>query len=154
MRRTDIIVFLVGLMAAPTRGWALPETAVDASGSSPISSPMVNASTQHDERTWWELYARGRAQLLEERYAEAAALFEFLETTVSDEERRLLASELAMVARALDDAHQAVRPDQVRTNDELALLDARIVRPGAARHRTFQMGEVGHRQFKTPNAKC
>lgn len=130
MRRTDVILILGGLAVMPTPGWALPEASDDALAappvstpvSAPVSTPVVVSSTQHDERNWWELYSRGRALLLEERYAEAAALFGFLETSASDEERRLLASELAMIARALEGEHAAVRPDQVRTSDELALL--------------------------------
>lgn len=131
MRRTDVTLIVGALAAMPTPAWALPEASDDAlapppasppASSPPASSPLVVSSTQHDERNWWELYARGRALLLEERYAEAAALFGFLETSASDQQRRLLASELAMIARALEGEHVAVRPDQVRTSDELALL--------------------------------
>lgn len=105
---------LVCLLAGATASTALAE---------PQSLPEVTPpSLKHDEFDWWELYREARALLLEERYAEAAALFENLQVTASSDEQRRLAMELAMIARALEGEHAALRPDERRTSDELSLL--------------------------------
>jgi hypothetical protein len=81
-----------------------------------------HTTLRQDRANWWDRYAQGRTLLLDEHYAAAAAIFESLEGTATTVDQKRLASELAMIARALEGAHQALRPDERRTADELSLL--------------------------------
>lgn len=79
-------------------------------------------SERRERALWWEQYAEGRALLLEEHYGEAALVFAELQKSATTIDQKRLALELEMIARALEGEHQALRPDQLRTGDELSLL--------------------------------
>jgi hypothetical protein len=79
-------------------------------------------SLQQDNDDWWELYEKARSFLVKEGYREAALLFARLEATAVSSEQRRLAAELGTIARVLQDKHEALRPDERRTADELSLL--------------------------------
>jgi hypothetical protein len=97
-------------------------TSLAASGRAEGSSEPSAANPEAQADAWWARYAEGRALLLEERYREAAVVFESLEQIATTVDQKRLASELAMIARALWGEHEALRPDLRRTADELSLL--------------------------------
>jgi hypothetical protein len=84
--------------------------------------PAPGVAHQQAPAEWWDRYGQGRALLLREDYAGAAEIFESLQGTATSVDQKRLASELAMIARALEGEHEALRPDARRTADELSLL--------------------------------
>ena len=88
---------------------------------SKVCAQIIAASNQPAPSSWAERYAHARDALVDKDWVRAARELSELESTASSPEQRLLASELASIARALL-ARAPLPQPALRTTDELITL--------------------------------
>jgi hypothetical protein len=86
------------------------------------SSARAQAPEPGHDRSWHERYARARAALLNDDFAQAAREFSALADSAATTQDALLARELGDIARAQEQRSEPLDQPALRTTDELMVL--------------------------------